>query len=130
MLFFSKALRKEKKYKNKKDIKSISVLFNAIKKLESKKIVVYNEKDNRVFIESFLAYYFIHLGDGRFKDFIRNVYLYHSYNNIQKAWDEAINKYLNVKVREAVDRGEVIDEVKLEKLRLYAQESLKEEDVS
>lgn len=125
MSFLGKLFRDSK---TKNVLKTFPVLFKTIETLEKKGAIIYDGKQGRVFIESYLAYYFFSLREDGFKNFIRNVCLYHSFLGAQMAYDEAVNNHLKDLVREAVGKGEVIDDVKLNRLRLMARDRLQIEE--
>jgi len=97
--YFSKERRAQRK--KLKELSRLSNVFATISKLETSGLLVWSEKDRRLFIAQSLATLMLAKGAEAWTAFVQNVYLCLYYQKCQSAWQQYIQQEELAAVRKA-----------------------------
>ena len=97
--YFSKERRAQRK--KLKELSRLSNVFATISKLETSGLLIWSQKDRRLFIAQSLASLMLAKGAEAWTSFVQNIYLYHYFNQCSDAWQQYIQKQELAAVRKA-----------------------------
>jgi hypothetical protein len=103
MFKFFKYFSKEKRQQRRKlkELSNLSSVFSTISKLETTGLLIWSQKDRRLFIAQSLASLMLAKGAEAWTSFVQNIYLYHYFNQCSDAWQQYIQKEELAAVRKA-----------------------------
>lgn len=126
--YFSKERREQRK--KLKELQSLSSVFSTISKLETTGLLVWSQKDRRLFIAQSLASLMLAKGAEAWTSFVQNIYLYHYFNQCSEAWQQYIQKEELAAVRKASEGANPpLTRSDAERIRLAARQRIMESDV-
>lgn len=126
--YFSKERREQRK--KMKELSNLSSVFSTISKLETTGLLVWSQKDRRLFIAQSLASLMLAKGAEAWTSFVQNIYLYHYFNQCSEAWQQYIQKEELAAVRKASEgNNPPLTRSDAERIRLAARQRIMESDV-
>lgn len=126
--YFSKKQRAQRK--KLKELSNISSVFTTLSRLETSGLLVWNEKDRRLFITQSLAALMLANGPEAWTAFVQNVYLYHYYQQCQTLWDSYIQREELAAVRKASESANPpLTRSDAERIRLAARQRILDSDI-
>lgn len=126
--YFSKERREQRK--KLKELSNLSSVFSTISKLETTGLLVWSQKDRRLFIAQSLASLMLAKGAEAWTSFVQNIYLYHYFNQCSEAWQQYIQKEELAAVRKASEGSNPpLTRSDAERIRLAARQRIMESDV-
>ena len=126
--YFSKKNREQRK--KLKQLSQLSSVFSTISKLETSGLLVWSEKNRRLFIDQSLASLMLAKGAEAWTAFVNNVYLYHYFQQCQSAWQQYMQKEELAAVRKASEGANPpLTRSDAERIRLAARQRIMESDV-
>ena len=132
MFKFFKYFSKEKRQQRRKlkELSNLSSVFSTISKLETTGLLVWSQKDRRLFIAQSLASLMLAKGAEAWTSFVQNIYLYHYFNQCSEAWQQYIQKEELAAVRKASEGSNPpLTRSDAERIRLAARQRIMESDV-
>ena len=132
MFKFFKYFSKEKRQQRRKlkELSNLSSMFSTISKLETTGLLVWSQKDRRLFIAQSLASLMLAKGAEAWTAFVQNIYLYHYFNQCSEAWQQYIQKEELAAVRKASEGSNPpLTRSDAERIRLAARQRIMESDV-
>lgn len=132
MFKFFKYFSKEKRQQRRKlkELSNLSSVFSTISKLETAGLLVWSQKDRRLFIAQSLAQLMLAKGAEAWTAFVQNVYLYHYFNQCSDAWQQYIQQQELAAVRKASQGANPpLTRSDAERIRLAARQRIMESDV-
>ena len=132
MFKFFKYFSKEKRQQRRKlkELSNLSSVFSTISKLETTGLLVWSQKDRRLFIAQSLASLMLAKGPEAWTSFVQNIYLYHYFNQCSEAWQQYIQKEELAAVRKASEGANPpLTRSDAERIRLAARQRIMESDV-
>lgn len=132
MFKFFKYFSKEKRQQRRKlkELSNLSSVFSTISKLETTGLLVWSQKDRRLFIAQSLASLMLAKGAEAWTSFVQNIYLYHYFNQCSEAWQQYIQKEELAAVRKASEGANPpLTRSDAERIRLAARQRIMESDV-
>lgn len=126
--YFSKERRAQRK--KLKELSQLSNVFSTISKLETSGLLIWSEKNRRLFITQSLATLMLSQGAEAWTAFVNNVYLYHYFQQCQSAWQQYIQAEELAAVRKASEGPHPpLTRSDAERIRLAARQRIMESDV-
>lgn len=126
--YFSKERRAQRK--KLKELSRLSNVFATISKLETSGLLIWSQKDRRLFIAQSLASLMLAKGAEAWTSFVQNIYLYHYFNQCSDAWQQYIQKQELAAVRKASEGSNPpLTRSDAERIRLAARQRIMESDV-
>ncbi len=126
--YFSKERRAQRK--KLKELSRLSNVFSTISKLETSGLLIWSEKNRRLFITQSLATLMLSQGAEAWTAFVNNVYLYHYFQQCSDAWQQYIQKQELAAVRKASEGSNPpLTRSDAERIRLAARQRIMESDV-
>ena len=136
--YFSKERRAQRK--KLKELSQLSSMFSTISKLETTGLLVWSQKDRRLFIAQSLASLMLAKGAEAWTSFVQNIYLYHYFNQCSDAWQQYIQQQELAAVRKASEgarsasplgssKNPPLTRSDAERIRLAARQRIMESDV-
>ena len=126
--YFSKERRAQRK--KLKELSQLSSVFSTISKLETTGLLVWSQKDRRLFIAQSLASLMLAKGAEAWTSFVQNIYLYHYFNQCSDAWQQYIQQQELAAVRKASEGSNPpLTRSDAERIRLAARQRIMESDV-
>ena len=126
--YFSKERREQRK--KLKELSNLSSVFSTISKLETSGLLIWSEKNRRLFITQSLATLMLSQGAEAWTAFVNNVYMYHYFQQCQSAWQQYIQKEELAAVRKASEGSNPpLTRSDAERIRLAARQRIMESDV-
>ena len=132
MFKFFKYFSKEKRQQRRKlkELSNLSNVFSTISKLETSGLLIWSEKNRRLFITQSLATLMLSQGAEAWTAFVNNVYLYHYFQQCQSAWQQYIQAEELAAVRKASEgSNSPLTRSDAERIRLAARQRIMESDV-
>ena len=132
MFKFFKYFSKEKRQQRRKlkELSNLSSVFSTISKLETTGLLIWSQKDRRLFIAQSLASLMLAKGAEAWTAFVQNVYLYHYFNQCSDAWQQYIQQQELAAVRKASEGPHPpLTRTDAERIRLAARQRIMESDV-
>jgi len=126
--YFSRERREQRK--KLKELSNLSSVFSTISKLETSGLLVWSEKNRRLFITQSLATLMLAKGAEAWTAFVQNIYLYHYFQQCQMAWQQYMQKEELAAVRKASEgNNPPLTRSDAERIRLAARQRIMESDV-
>ncbi len=126
--YFSKERRAQRK--KLKELSQLSSVFSTISKLETTGLLVWSQKDRRLFIAQSLASLMLAKGAEAWTSFVQNIYLYHYFNQCSDAWQQYIQKEELAAVRKASEgNNPPLTRSDADRIRRAARQRIMESDV-
>ncbi len=132
MFKFFKYFSKEKRQQRRKlkELSNLSSVFSTISKLETTGLLVWSQKDRRLFIAQSLASLMLAKGPDAWTAFVQNIYLYHYFNQCSDAWQQYIQAEELAAVRKASEGSNPpLTRSDADRIRLAARQRIMESDV-
>ena len=132
MFKFFKYFSKEKRQQRRKlkELSNLSSVFSTISKLETTGLLIWSQKDRRLFIAQSLASLMLAKGPDAWTSFVQNIYLYHYFNQCSDAWQQYIQKEELAAVRKASEGSNPpLTRTDADRIRLAARQRIMESDV-
>lgn len=132
MFKFFKYFSKEKRQQRRKlkELSNLSSVFSTISKLETTGLLIWSQKDRRLFIAQSLASLMLAKGPDAWTAFVQNIYLYHYFNQCSDAWQQYIQAEELAAVRKASEGANPpLTRSDADRIRLAARQRIMESDV-
>lgn len=132
MFKFFKYFSKEKRQQRRKlkELSQFSSVFATVSKMETTGLLVWSEKDRRLFIAQSLASLMLSQGAKAWVNFIRNISLYHYYQQCQSAWATYMQQQELAAVRTASEGNTPpLTRSDADRIRMAARQRIAESDI-